>query len=158
MTASEHVLMAGSVSRLKDTLNIQSNLFVMMSNKKWNRDEVAYLVDNYGKMSLEDLSRELNRSVMAVRLYALRHRLDDKHQVVKENRLKKLLEYRFRHLEDFHPSKYFFKETGINQVRYWDLFFGRKPIKPQEYKAVAEYFSITISEAFDSLQLNLFDQ
>jgi hypothetical protein len=150
--------MAGSVSRLKDTLNIQSNLFVMMSNKKWNRDEVAYLVDNYGKMSLEDLSRELNRSVMAVRLYALRHRLDDKHQVVKENRLKKLLEYRFRHLEDFHPSKYFFKETGINQVRYWDLFFGRKPIKPQEYKAVAEYFSITISEAFDSLQLNLFDQ
>lgn len=150
--------MAGSVSRLKDTLNIQSNLFVMMSNKKWNRDEVAYLVDNYGKMSLEDLSRELNRSVMAVRLYALRHRLDDKHQVVKENRLKKLLECRFRHLEDFHPSKYFFKETGINQVRYWDLFFGRKPIKPQEYKAVAEYFSITISEAFDSLQLNLFDQ
>lgn len=150
--------MAGSVSRLKDTLNIQSNLFVMMSNKKWNRDEVAYLVDNYGKMSLEDLSRELNRSVMAVRLYALRHRLDDKHQVVKENRLKKLLEYRFRHLEDFHPSKYFFNETGINQVRYWDLFFGRKPIKPQEYKAVAEYFSITISEAFDSLQLNLFDQ
>lgn len=150
--------MAGSVSRLKDTLNIQTNLFVMMSNKKWNRDEVAYLVDNYGKMSLEDLSRELNRSVMAVRLYALRHRLDDKHQVVKENRLKKLLEYRFRHLEDFHPSKYFFKETGINQVRYWDLFFGRKPIKPQEYKAVAEYFSITISEAFDSLQLNLFDQ
>lgn len=150
--------MAGSVSRLKDTLNIQSNLFVMMSNKKWNRDEVAYLVDNYGKMSLEDLSRELNRSVMAVRLYALRHRLDDKHQVVKENRLKKLLEYRFRHLEDFHPSKYFFKETGINQVRYWDLFFGRKPIKPQEYKAVAEYFDITISEAFDSLQLNLFDQ
>lgn len=150
--------MAGSVSRLKDTLNIQSNLFVMMSNKKWNRDEVAYLVDNYGKMSLEDLSRELNRSVMAVRLYALRHRLDDKYQVVKENRLKKLLEYRFRHLEDFHPSKYFFKETGINQVRYWDLFFGRKPIKPQEYKAVAEYFDITISEAFDSLQLNLFDQ
>ena len=128
------------------------------SNKKWNRDEVAYLVDNYGKMSLADLSRELNRSVMAVRLYALRHRLDDKHQVVKENRLKKLLEYRFRHLEDFHPSKYFFKETGINQVRYWDLFFGRKPIKPKEYKAVAEYFSITISEAFDSLQLNLFDQ
>lgn len=150
--------MAGSVSRLKDTLNIQSNLFVMMSNKKWNRDEVAYLVDNYGKMSLEDLSWELNRSVMAVRLYALRHRLDNRHQVVKENRLKKLLEYRFRHLEDFHPSKYFFKETGINQVRYWDLFFGRKPIKPQEYKAVAEYFGITISEAFDSLQLNLFDQ
>lgn len=129
-----------------------------MSNKKWTKNEIAYLVENYGRMSLEDMAIHLNRSVMAVRLYALRHRLDDKHQVVKENRLKKLLEYRFRHLEDFHPSKSFFRETGINQVRYWDLFFGRKSIKPEEYKAVAEYFNITISEAFDSLQLNLFNQ
>lgn len=129
-----------------------------MSNKKWTKNEIAYLVENYGRMSLEDMAIHLNRSVMAVRLYALRHRLDDKHQIVKENRLKKLLEYRFRHLEDFLPSKFFFRETGINQVRYWDLFFGRKSIKPEEYKAVAEYFNITISEAFDSLQLNLFDQ
>lgn len=129
-----------------------------MSNRKWTKNEIAYLVENYGRMSLEDMAIHLKRSVMAVRLYALRHRLDDKHQVVKENRLKKLLEYRFRHLEDFHPSKFFFKETGINQVRYWDIFFGRKAIKPEEYKAVAEYFNITISEAFDSLQLNLFDQ
>ena len=103
------------------------------------------------------MASRLGRSTMAVRLYALRHRLDEKHQVVKENRLKKLLEYRFRHLEDFHPSRFFFKETGINQVRYWDLFFGRKSITPSEYKAVAEYFNITISEAFDSLQLNLFE-
>lgn len=129
-----------------------------VSNKKWTKNEIAYLVENYGRMSLEDMAIHLNRSVMAVRLYALRHRLDDKHQIVKENRLKKLLEYRFRHLEDFHPSKFFFRETGINQVRYWDLFFGRKSIKPEEYKAVAEYFNITISEAFDSLQPNLFDQ
>ena len=129
-----------------------------MSNKKWTKNEIAYLVENYGRMSLEDMAIHLNRSVMAVRLYALRHRLDDKHQVVKENRLKKLLEYRFRHLEDFHPSKFFFRETGINQVRYWDLFFGRKSIKPEVYKAVADYFNITTSEAFDSLQLNLFDQ
>lgn len=150
--------MADSACRRKDMLNTSINLSAKMSNKKWNKKEAAYLVDNYGKMSLEELSANLGRSVMAVRLYALRHRLDDKHQVVKENRLKKLLEYRFRHLEDFHPSKFFFRETGINQVRYWDLFFGRKPINPEEYKAVAEYFNITISEAFDSLQLNLFEQ
>ena len=100
-----------------------------MSNRKWNKNEISYLVENYGRMSLEDMARQLNRSVMAVRLYALRHRLDDKHQVVKENRLKKLLEYRFRHLEDFHPSKFFFKETGINQVRYWDVIKSIKCVK-----------------------------
>lgn len=131
--------------------------FVTMSNKKWTKNDTAFLVDNYGIMSLEEMAARLGRSTMAVRLFALRHRLDERHQVVKENRLKKLLEYRFRHLEDFHPSRFFFKETGINQVRYWDLFFGRKPITPAEYKAVADYFNITVAEAFDSLQLNLFE-
>ena len=155
---AEPATMADSACRRIDMLHTPINQSAKLSNKKWNKKEVAYLVDNYGKMSLEELSANLGRSVMAVRLYALRHRLDDKHQVVKENRLKKLLEYRFRHLEDFHPSKFFFRETGINKVIYWDLFFGRKTIKPEEYKAVAEYFNITISEAFDSLQLNLFDQ
>lgn len=86
-----------------------------MSNRKWNKNEIAYLVENYGRMSLEDMARQLNRSVMAVRLYALRHRLDGKHQVVKENRLKKLLEYRFRHLEDFHPSKFFLRRLVLTR-------------------------------------------
>ena len=36
-----------------------------MSNKKWNKKEAAYLIDNYGKMSLEELSANLGRSVMA---------------------------------------------------------------------------------------------
>lgn len=86
-----------------------------MSNRKWNKNEIAYLVGNYGRMSLEDMARQLDRSVMAVRLYALRHRLDDKHQVVKENRLKKLLECRFRHLEDFHPSKFFLRRLVLTR-------------------------------------------
>lgn len=129
-----------------------------MSNKKWNKDDVKFLEENYGSMSLENMASHLSRSPMAVRLYVLRHRLDDKHQVVKENRLKKLLEYRFRHLEDFTPSRFFFTETGINQIRYWDLFFGRKPITAKEYRAVADYFNLPVVEAFDSLQLNLFDQ
>lgn len=128
-----------------------------MKNNRWDKESVAFVTENYGKMSLEKMSQHLGRSEMAVRLYALRHRLDSKHQVVKENRLKKLLESRFRHIEDFQPSRYFFVETGINQIRYWDLFFGRKAITPDEYKAVASYFNITVAEAFDSLQLNLFD-
>lgn len=127
-------------------------------NNRWKKEDAAFLQDNYGKMSLEDMGKQLGKTPMAVRLYALRHRLDDRHQVIKENRLKKLLEYRFRHLEDFTPSKFFYKETGINQVRYWDLFFGREPITPKEYRAVANYFGITKSEAFGTYQLDLFGQ
>lgn len=127
-------------------------------NNRWSKEDVSYLQENYGKKSLEEMGAHLGKSAMAVRLYVLRHRLDSHHQVVKENRLKKLLEYRFRHLEDFTPSKFFYKETGINQVRYWDLFFGREPITPKEYRAVASYFGITKSEAFGSYQLDLFGQ
>lgn len=129
-----------------------------MSKNRWNKEEIDFVTKNYGTMSLDKMARYLGRSEMAVRLYALRHRLYSKHQIVKENRLKKLLESRFRHIEDFQPSRQFFIETGINQMRYWDLFFGRKSIKPEEYKAVASYFNITVAEAFDSLQLELFDQ
>lgn len=128
-----------------------------MKRNRWDKESIAFVTENYGKMSLGRMAQYLGRSEMAVRLYVLRHRLDSKHQVVKENRLKKLLESRFRHIEDFQPSRQFFQETGINQMRYWDLFFGRKAITPEEYKAVASYFNITVAEAFDSLQLELFD-
>lgn len=130
----------------------------MSNNKRWGRADKAYIEENYGRLSLETMAKHLNRSTMAVRLYALRHRLGDKYQVVKENRLKKLLSYRFRHLEDFTPSKAFYKETGINQVRYYDLFFGRKPITAKEYAAVADYFGVTNTESFEALQLSLFGQ
>lgn len=50
-----------------------------MSNKKWTKNDIDYLVDNYGKVSLEEMASRLGRSTMAVRLYALRHRLDEKH-------------------------------------------------------------------------------
>ncbi len=129
-----------------------------MSKSRWEKEEIDFVEKNYGIVPLEKMARRLGRSAMAVRLYVLRHRLDAKHQMVKENRLKKLLDYRFRHIEDFQPSRYFFKETGINQMRYWDLYFGRKAITPEEYKAVADYFNITKAEAFDSMQLDLFDQ
>lgn len=126
-------------------------------NKRWTEQQILYLKENYGKVPLDKIAAQIGKTEMAVRLYALRHRLGEKYQLVKKNRLKALLECRFRHIEDFTPSRFFYKETGINQVRYWDLFFGRKAITAKEYVAVAEYFSITVSEAFESMQLDLFD-
>ena len=31
-----------------------------MSNRKWNKNEIAYLVGNYGRMSLEDMARPVS--------------------------------------------------------------------------------------------------
>ena len=70
----------------------------------------------------------------------------------------KMLKLKFRHPEEFTPTRAFYKETGIGQRRWWDLYYGRKSITGKEYAAVAEYLGITIHEALESRQLELFEE
>ena len=108
-------------------------------------------------MSFEDMGKHLERSPMSVRLYVLRRKLTTG-QLVKRNLLIALLKIKFRHPEDFAPTRLFYNETGIGQRRYWDLYFGRKPITGKEYAAVAAYLGVTITESVDSRQLELFTE
>lgn len=125
--------------------------------RRWTADDAEYIRENLGHASFEDMSEYLDRSPMAVRLYVLRNRLTPG-PVIKRNLLMLMLKMKFRHPEDFSPTRAFYKETGIGQRRYWDLYFGRKPITGKEYAAVAEYLGVTISEAFEARQLDLFDE
>lgn len=128
-------------------------------NKKWTSEDVEYVKENLGYVSLETMARYLGRSSMSVRLYILRNRLiPGQARIVKRNLLIEMLKIKFRHPEDFSPSKSFYRETGIGQRRYWDLYFGRKPITGGEYAAVAGYLGVTMQEAFESRQLELFEE
>lgn len=126
-------------------------------NKRWTAEDAEYVRQHLGKVSLEDMAAHLERSSMSVRLYILRNRLTVG-RTVKRNLLLAMLKIKFRHPEDFSPTRAFYKETGIGQRRYWDLYFGRKAITGKEYAAVAEYLGITIHEAFESRQLELFEE
>ena len=127
-------------------------------HKRWTRENIAYITQNFGLKTIEEMASDLGRTPMSVRLYIHQHRLVPAYQkTVKRNILVELLRLRFRHLEDFQPSKYFYAECHITQFRYADLFYGRKQIKPEEYRAIAEYFNITAAEAMESRQLELFD-
>lgn len=127
------------------------------SNKRWSAKDAEYIKQHLGRFSLEDMAVDLKRSPMSVRLYILRNRLTVG-RMVKRNLLLEMLKIKFRHPEDFTPSRAFYKETGIGQRRYWDLYFGRKAITGKEYAAVAEYLGVTIHEAFESRQLELFEE
>lgn len=128
-------------------------------NKKWTSEDVEYVKENLGYVSLEVMARYLGRSSMSVRLYILRNRLiPGQARTVKRNLLIEMLKIKFRHPEDFSPSKSFYRETGIGQRRYWDLYFGRKPITGREYAAVAGYLGVTMQEAFESRRLELFEE
>lgn len=126
-------------------------------NRRWDSYDDEYVKENLGKLSFEDMGRYLGRSPMSVRLYVLRRKLTTG-QLVKRNLLIALLKIKFRHPEDFSPTRMFYKETGIGQRRYWDLYFGRKAITGKEYAAVAEYLGVTVTEAVDSRQLELFTE
>lgn len=127
-------------------------------HKRWTQEDISFLTEHFGLMPVEDIADALGRTVMSVRLYIHQHRLVPAGQhTVKKNLLVELLKLRFRHLEDFKPSKYFYAECHITQFRYADLFYGRRQIKPEEYRAIAAYFDITAAEALESRQLELFD-
>ena len=127
------------------------------ANKRWTEEDATFVKNNLGKLSFEQMGRALNRSAMSVRLFVLRNRLTVGLQV-KRNLLMEMLKIKFRHPEDFTPTRAFYTETGINQRRWWDLYYGRKPITGKEYAAVADYLGVTVQEAFDSRQLDLFEE
>lgn len=127
------------------------------SNKRWTENDITFVKQNLGKLSFEQMGRELNRSAMSVRLFALRNRLTVGLQV-KRNILMEMLKIKFRHPEDFTPTRVFYTETGINQRRFWDLYYGRKAISGKEYAAVADYLGLTMQEALGSRQLDLFEE
>lgn len=112
-------------------------------NKRWTAQEAEYVQQNLVKVSFEDMAASLGRSPMSVRLFVLRRRMTPG-PLVKRNLSMEMLKLKFRHLEEFTPTRAFYKETGIGQRRWWDLYYGRKSITGEEYIAVAEFLGITI--------------
>ena len=128
-----------------------------MANRRWINQEDDYIRDNLGRVSVEDMAQHLQRTPMSVRLYILRKRLSPE-QPIKRNLLMEMLKIKFRHPEDFTPTRAFYNETQIGQRRWWDLYYGRKAITGKEYASVAAYLGVTIEEAFESRQLELFNE
>lgn len=127
-------------------------------HKRWTQEDVDFISSHFGLMTIEDMAFALERTPMSIRMYIHQHRLIPAGQkTVKRNILVELLKLRFRHLEDFKPSKWFYAECHLSAPRFADLFYGRKQIKPEEYTAIADYFNITAAEAMDSRQLELFE-
>lgn len=124
--------------------------------KRWTTDDIEFVREHLGNTSLEDMALALNRSVMSVRLFILRQRWSVGPHV-QRNLVQRMLQLRFRNIEDFQPSRKFYQETGMGQRRWWNVFHGRSQITTEEYLSLAKYFGVTLQEAFESRQLDLFD-
>ncbi len=128
-----------------------------MNNGRWQSHEDGFVRDNVNKMTLEQMAEHLGKSVLAVKLYMHRNHIVTG-RTVKRNIVQEMLRIKFRHPENFMPTRAFYSETGINQMRWWDLFHGRKNITHTEYVALSRYFGLTLEEAFEARQLCIFEE
>lgn len=98
-----------------------------MNNGRWKPEEEDFIRKYAGKMTLQQLADKVGRSRLAVQLYM--HR---KHivvgQTVRRNLVQEMLRIKFKHPENFMPTRTFYKTVGINQMRWWDIFYGRKAL------------------------------
>lgn len=127
-----------------------------MNNGRWTPEEEKYIRDNAGKLTLSEMAVSVGRSELAVQLFMHRRKIVIR-QVVKRNLVQEILSLKFKHPENFMPNRPFYKEVGINQMRFGDLYYGRKPITNEEYLSLCDYFGITLQEAFEARQLNIFN-
>ena len=128
-----------------------------MNNGKWKQEEENYVRENAGKKTLEEMAEYVGRSPLAVKLFLHRKKIVAG-QTVKRNLGQEMLRLKFRHPENFSPTREFYREVNINQMRFWDIYYGRKQITQQEYVALSKYFGFTLQEAFEARQLSMFNE
>lgn len=128
-----------------------------MNNGRWTSEEEQYVRENVGKKTFTELAEHIGRSELAVQLFLHRKKIVIG-KTVKRNLVQEILRIKFRHPENFMPNRSFYKEVNINQMRFWDIYFGRKQVTQEEYIALSEYFGLTLQEAFEARQLNIFDE
>ncbi len=127
-----------------------------MNTRRWQPHEDEFVRLQANKLTPEQMSEHLGRSALAVQLYMHRHHISVGSKI-KRNLVQEILRIKFRHPENFLPGKSFYRTTGINQKRWWDIFHGRRNITQEEYLALSHYFGITLEEAFEARQLLLFE-
>lgn len=128
-----------------------------MNLGSWTSEQKKFLEENIGKLTLEQIGERLGKSALAVKLYMHRHRMSVGPKV-KRNILQELLRMKFGDPRYFQPTREFYRDIGITQRRWWDLFHGRKQITRDEYLRIAKNFNLTLEEAFESRQLKLFEE
>lgn len=125
-------------------------------SKLWTKEQKNFVRENIDKLTLEQLAEQLGRTENAVRLFIHRDRIVYR-QAVKNNLIVKMLAYKFTDPKYFRPTREFFDEIGISQMRFWKLYRGEVSPTEAEYKMLIKHFNIDKHEMFNYRQLDLFD-
>ena len=119
------------------------------TKKRWTNSDVEFLCEHALDMDPKDIAERLGRSSKSVVLYMFRH------GIARRELIGTKIDARY-----FHPTREFYISTGINQVKFQEIWQGYRQATNDEMAAVARHLKCTREELlkfFSSLQLNLFD-
>lgn len=122
----------------------------------WTKEEKEILCNGIKDcVPFQDLCLQLGRTPEAVRQYMFKARLPRRAHVIKNNIAKSVLLMCIPDPECFRPNRAFYDAVGMSQKRWWSLYFGEAQITPEEYRALAKYFNVSLQDLFDARQLEL---
>ena len=127
-----------------------------MNNRAWTQEQKDFVLNNYTKMTIEEMADSICKSYMAVQLFMHRQRISSA-PTVKRNLIIEMLTVKFVHPEYFMPTKTFYKAVGLTSARWWDLYYGKRKPTNEEYLSIATHLKVSLQEAFESRQLMIFD-
>ena len=128
-----------------------------MKRGHWTNIEIKFALESVGILSNYDISKKIGKTEMAVQLFLHRRRASVGN-VVKRNLVVELIKLKFIDVSLFVPNRIFYNAVKISQKRWWDLFYGRQPISEPEYIRLITYLGVSLKDAFEARQLNLFEQ
>ncbi|MDR2915590.1 MAG: XRE family transcriptional regulator [Tannerella sp.] len=126
-----------------------------MKKTHWTEHQKKTVLDNIGRLSIEEIAFHVDRTPRAVRLFLHRNKIT-LGETVKHNLVITVLQRKFGHPEYFTPTKQFFIDVKINQKRYWDLYYGRKQISQEEYERLCSHLNIPPEDSFEARQMEIF--
>lgn len=128
-----------------------------MPKDVWTPEQKEYLRENLEKQTFKEIGEAISKTELAVQLYVLRNRIPVGAKVSR-NLVQEILTIKFINPDYFQPNRSFYNAVRITQKRWWDIYLGRAPITEDEYVRLIEHFRVSLKDAFEARQLNLFDQ
>src|SRR5690554_2161023 len=114
------------------TLNLLSSMYT-----NWKKHE-KYVRKHIGKMSTEEMAKELGVTEYDLKLYIHRERIFPiQHKF--RNLAYEIIKIKFVHPEYFRPTTKFYVAVGISQRQWWSAYRGERKLTEDQYKALCSH-------------------
>lgn len=125
----------------------------------WSAKEIAFLKENVGKMTPDEIGERIFKSGRAVRLYMYRNHIEPDYKKANTCLVEKMLNIKFGNAKYFSPDRQWFEKAKIGQKRFALLRRGKEQPTEDELKKIAKAIQMSTDELFElfkSRQLELF--